>query len=250
MAGGPGGYPPHGDRRGPVNRIQGSPGYVLHARPYRESSQLLELLTPGEGRIAAVLRGGRGRGRSTARPFVRLDLAWSGRGEVHTLNRCDEAAVLRLTGARAVCGLYVNELAIKLLPRQLPDPGFYAAYEAVLAGLADPAMPPEPGLRRYELALLRLLGEGLDFIDPAALEAQVTYVVPPQGLPRPAAPGEESPYAIGGDSLAALLQDRLEGRGQRREAQRLLRRLLEYHLEGKPIVSRQLIARGRLDRTS
>ncbi|MFP4161473.1 MAG: DNA repair protein RecO [Ectothiorhodospira sp.] len=231
-----------------MKRVESSPGYVLHARPYRESSQLLELLTPGEGRIAGVLRGGRRRGHGPARPFVRLDLGWSGRGEVRTLNRCDEDRPLHLAGERAVCGLYVNELAMKLLPREMSDPGFFTAYETVLAGLADPARPPEPGLRRYEMALLRLLGEGLEFIAPGDLTARATYVVAPQAMPREAAPGEVSPYAIRGDSLAALLQGTLDSRSHQREARCLLRHLLEHHLEGKPIVSRQLIARGRSDR--
>lgn len=234
-----------------MSSVSRSIGYVLHARPYRETSQLLELLTVSEGRMAAVLRGARSRGRHAAQPFHRMELAWSGRGQVHTLTQCDETGALRLMGDRAICGLYVNELAMKLLPRQIQVPELFEAYERVLNQLADTRMLVETPLRQYELALLQWLGEGLEFLASEALDPAAHYLVKPQQTPRPAGAGEmDSPHCITGRALAALLRGQLEDREDRRQARRVLRLLLDHHLDGKPLVSRQLIARGRSDATS
>nr|WP_255721783.1 DNA repair protein RecO C-terminal domain-containing protein [Ectothiorhodospira lacustris] len=220
----------------------------MHARPYRETSLLLELLTAAEGRMGAVLRGVRERGR---RPplFVPLEAAWRGRGELPTLTRWEDLGGVSLAGNRAVCGLYVNELAVKLLPRRIPQPEFLAAYARTLSDLSDPAQALEPVLRRYELALLKLLGEGLEFVAAEALEPQQLYRVDPRSGVRRANPHDTpaSPQTIQGEALAALLTDRLDTVAHRRQAKRLLRGLLDYHLDGKPIMSRQLFARGRSD---
>src|SRR3546814_14474165 len=44
----------------PAMRIDQQPAYVLHARPYRETSLLLECLTREHGRLGVVARGVRG----------------------------------------------------------------------------------------------------------------------------------------------------------------------------------------------
>src|SRR3546814_18964261 len=44
----------------PAMRIDQQPSYVLHARPYRETSLLLECLTREHGRLGVVARGVRG----------------------------------------------------------------------------------------------------------------------------------------------------------------------------------------------
>ncbi|AHK78675.1 DNA repair protein RecO [Ectothiorhodospira haloalkaliphila] len=234
-----------------MSTVSRSIGYVLHARPYRETSQLLELFTVSEGRMAAVLRGARNRGRHAAQPFRRMELAWSGRGQVQTLTQCDEIGAMRLKGDRAICGLYVNELAMKLLPRQIQAPDLFEAYEQVLCQLADAGIPVERPLRQYELALLKWLGEGLEFLSSDDLEPGAHYVLEPQQTPRRAGAGEmDSPHCITGRALTALLCGQLEDREDRRQARRVLRLLLDHHLDGKPLVSRQLIARGRSDATS
>ncbi|HNG48185.1 MAG TPA: recombination protein O N-terminal domain-containing protein, partial [Plasticicumulans sp.] len=46
------------------------PAWVLHTRPYRDTSLLLELLTLTRGRVGAVARGARGP-RSRSRGWLR-----------------------------------------------------------------------------------------------------------------------------------------------------------------------------------
>ena len=73
--------------------------YVLHSRSYKESSSLVDLLTP-QGRVRAVLRGARGKAGSLVRPFIPLELELRGRGELKSVARL-EAAGRSGCGSRA-----------------------------------------------------------------------------------------------------------------------------------------------------
>ena len=50
---------------------QMEPALILHVRPYRETSAIVQMFTQGQGRIAGVLRGHRGKkqGQSSIQPF-------------------------------------------------------------------------------------------------------------------------------------------------------------------------------------
>ena len=66
--------------------------YVLHSRAYRESSALVDIFTPA-GRSRAVLRGARGRAGTLARPFIPLEIALRGRGELKTVSHLEAAGI-------------------------------------------------------------------------------------------------------------------------------------------------------------
>ncbi|WP_018231166.1 DNA repair protein RecO [Thioalkalivibrio thiocyanodenitrificans] len=213
-------------------------GFVLHARPFRDNSRVLDLLTEAEGRTACLYRG---RG-AACRSFVRHELVWQGRGELKTLSLMEEQAAFDLPAPRLACGFYLNELALKLLPRQIPLEGLVDEYAEALARLADPQAALEPPLRRYELHLLRHLGEGLDSLDTGALDAGGAYVYEPQRGLRPASAAEVSRGDfVHGGTLRELLEGRLASRQARQEAKHMLRGLLDYHLQGRRIISRALL---------
>ena len=62
-------------------RIEDEPALVLHTRPYRETSVLVDLLTARHGRVAAVLKGGRHR----LPVFSTFRATWYGGRELVTL---------------------------------------------------------------------------------------------------------------------------------------------------------------------
>merc|ERR1712093_766048 len=66
--------------------------FVLHSRPYRESSALVDFFTP-EGRLRAVLRGACGKAGTLARPFVPLEVEFRGRGELKSVGRLEGAGL-------------------------------------------------------------------------------------------------------------------------------------------------------------
>ena len=148
--------------------------YVLHARPYRESSLLLDLLVLERGRVAAVarsVRGARASGRrALLQPLQPLHVGLGGRGDLATLLRFEAASpALPLRGDALLAALYVNELCLRLLPRDEPVDGFFLCYAECLATLAgcagqpiSAASPLSLALRRIESALLGVAGYGLD----------------------------------------------------------------------------------------
>ena len=95
-------------------RVKGQPGFVLHRRPYSETSLLVDLFSREHGRLTVIAKGARQRKsqvRGVLRPFGLITLGWSGKGEVKTLTQCESPApAFNLRKRRLFCGYYLNEL--------------------------------------------------------------------------------------------------------------------------------------------
>jgi DNA repair protein RecO (recombination protein O) len=222
------------------------PAFVLHRRPYRDTSLLLELATRDRGRVAAVARGaraGKGNRMGLLQPFVPLLLALHGRGEVLSLGSAEASgARLVLEGRRLYCGLYVNELMLYLTGREDANPELFAAYLGVLAHLAA-ADDLERVLRTFELELLSQLGFGLQ-LDSEADGASPVLPERRYAFRFDAGPVPDAAGAVSGRTLLALARgEPLEG-DCRREARDLMREVLGVHLGGRRLRSRELFRGG------
>ncbi|HET8806943.1 MAG TPA: DNA repair protein RecO [Methylophaga sp.] len=221
--------------------------YVLHQRPYRETSLLLDVFTEQAGRLSLVARGVRQQKRRQNNPFQLFQplwLSWFGRGELATLAQVETTQpAFMLRGASALCGLYVNELLVRLLASQHPEPAVFALYQQTLARLSD-AGEIEVSLRLFEQQLLDALGYGLDLQHDAygtAIEALVYYrYQPDQGL-IPVI-GQITNDLIQGRSLQQLQQAQDFDMQALAEIKQLMRTVLNYYLDGKPLKSRALFA--------
>ena len=144
-----------------VKRVLLQSAFILHRRPYRNTSLLLEAFSQEQGRLGLVARGvvaPKSRLKGLLQPFTPLLLSWTGVGELATLTTAEETALpIALPPNRGLAGLYVNELLVRLLPRLDPLPSLFVAYETLLAELAT-APGEEPPLRRFEKRLLEELG--------------------------------------------------------------------------------------------
>ncbi len=212
-------------------------GYVIAARPYRESSLLLELLTREEGRSGALARGVRTAARGGARraslePFRLLALDCRGRGELRTLVAAEILAEPPpLCGRRLFAGLYLNELVYRLLPRREPHPRLFERYAVSLAELAA---SPHPGwaLLRFERDLLAELGYALELERDARgrpIEPAMHYRFEPEGAPRPSAERASLP----GAAFLALAADEPPPRDVERHCRRLLTQAFAAHFPGR-----------------
>ena len=122
-----------------ARRIQLQPAYVLHHRPYRDTSRILELFTRDHGRVSVFARGARGGVKSGAsllpllQPFNRLLVSWSGRGEAGQLTGAEfDGAMTPLPPDRLVHGFYLNELLLKLFARHDSHPDVFALYSQTM----------------------------------------------------------------------------------------------------------------------
>ena len=231
-----------------TERVEMEAAYVLHHRPYRESSQLLEVLAREHGRVGLVARGARGvrpRWRGSLQPFQPLHLSWSGRGGLCTLKAAEPAAPpFRLRGDHLLSAYYLNELVLAFTTRGDPHPELFAHYSAGLAGLAVSDGTEIP-LRRFELALLNEVGYGLsvatDAQTGAALDPAQDYDYVVERGAVPVARGHAGPAWTGRQLLAIAAGDfdRVEDLSV---AKRLLRRVLTHHLGGRALRTREVFA--------
>jgi DNA repair protein RecO (recombination protein O) len=233
-------------------RILEQPAYVLHARAYRETSFLLETLTRDHGRAAMVARGARSpksKWRNVLQPFRPLLISWSARGELGTLTGADQvAAPPGLHGEALFCGLYLNELLIRLLHRGDPHPEVFERYRKVLADLALGG-PPQPVLRIFEKHLLDAVGYGLildrEYVSGNPIRAEAMYDYrPDRGPVRVGENADKKGRAVSGTALLALQSEQLED-GLLPELRGLMRRVIGYHLGDKPLASSALFGRRR-----
>jgi DNA repair protein RecO (recombination protein O) len=218
-------------------RVDVQPGFVLHARPYRETSLLLEVLSRDHGRVGLVARGVRGARSRTPRallqPAMLLHLSWSGQGELATLNAVEAVgAPATMSGDALLCSLYLNELVARLLPRNDPHPGVFAAYAETLDRLQTASAWP---LRRFERDLLADLGYGLvlghEADSDVPIDAKSDYAYRLDAGPvswRGATDG----LRLRGSALLALAADQEPGVEDLAALRRLLRALIAHHLDG------------------
>ena len=151
-----------------VHKHDNQPVYVLHTYPFKETSLVVELFSQQFGRIAAVAKGARrphSAMRGMLQSFQMLSGAWSGKNELKTLHSLDwNAGLTLLKGEALMCGFYMNELLLRLLPREDAHENLFEYYDVTLKTLAtqqdfvdgqaaNSAKSLAITLRRFELKL-------------------------------------------------------------------------------------------------
>ena len=227
-------------------RIEQQAVYVLHAHPWRETSLVVEMFSRQHGRLPMVAKGARRAGsafRGVLMAFQPLLADWSGGGEVRTLARVEWCGGMALLAGRGLlCGYYLNELLIRLLPREDAHPELFDDYAAALAELSAGG-PPDRCLRRFELALLR----GLGYAPELSLEAESWGPVREEGryhfiIERGLVPCEQAPEgaALTGRALLDMHSGAFAEVETLQQAKQLFRQLINHHLGGQALQSRRV----------
>lgn len=231
------------------------PAYVIHRRPWRETSLLVDLFSLNHGRVSVIARGANGSKsalKAQLQPFQPLLLGWAGRGDLKTLTQVDvrDGPALHRT-VSLYSGLYLNELVQRVLPQADPHPTLFAAYIEAL-GLLAQVSDVEPVLRKFEQAFAAALG--YDFAWDLAMDtgetvsAAHTYCYDPeQGIVSSVTAGVRL-RNLPGDTLLALAAGEFESTASRRVAKRVMRILIDYLLQGRPLNSRSLFTHQRGER--
>jgi DNA repair protein RecO (recombination protein O) len=235
-----------------VHRVQLQPAYVLHHRPYRDTSRILELFTRDFGRISVFARGVRGGKKAAAslasmlQPFHRVLVSFSGRGEAGQLTGAEfDGGFVELPGARTLSGFYLNELLMRLFERHDAHADVFELYDHTLTQLKNASADENRLLRIFEKRLLELIGYGLlldresqsgDAVRP---DAMYRYV-PERGVTRIEGVAEGQ-LIFSGATLLALSTEILDP-SQRSDARRLLRAALDQYLAGRELRSREVLA--------
>lgn len=234
-------------------RVELAPLYVLHHRPWRDTSRMLDVFTRDHGRLTLFARGVRGpksRSASLLQPFRLLLGSWTGSGDAGQLNQV-EAAVAGVEGFAAadrpplpastlISAWYLNELVLKLTVRNDPQPMVFDLYHSTLERLRG-GEAVAAVLRRFERQLLELLGYGVEFEREAreggALRSDAYYHFHPD-LGFIEVTGEAPATAFSGKELLAIAGDEYEDPTVLEAARRVLRTALDRALEGRDLSTR------------
>ena len=230
-------------------RADHEPGYVLHTYPYKETSLIVEAFTRRHGRMALLARGAR-RPRSAMRgvllAFHPLRLGWSGSAELSNLMQAEWGGALQpLAGRGLMCGFYLNELILRLLPREDPHEALFDAYSEALARLSG-GDAYSAVLRSFEKRLLAELGYA-PLLDREALsgdpiEPSGSYVYEPDRGPVRTPSGDRGgDLFVSGRTLLDLAADDYSRSETRDEARYLMRVLIGQRLHGQVLHTRSVL---------
>ena len=236
-------------------RVHQQDAWILHHRPFRDSSQILDVLTRDHGRIAVVARGSRGaRSKLTGvlRPFMPLRVSWVAKTDLGTLTGAEAAgAPTALSGDALLSAFYVNELLLNFLLRHDPQPEIFELYGAVLESLGSTGSVAA-SLRSFELELLGLLGYAVNLDQEAAshedLDPERHYDYRIEQGPVPVE-RSDGPLVFRGATLRAIAAQDFDDAEVLRAAGRLLRQVVAHHLGGRELQSRKVLLelhRGRI----
>jgi len=229
-----------------MHRIELQPAFVLHARPYRDTSFLVDCFTPDYGRVCAIARGvrrGKNNQRSLINPFIPLLISLQGKSSLKLLVSLESTGHrLNLAGVRLFSGLYLNELLMRVLPEWDGCPDLFGHYTDALSELAG-EVDVEIVLRRFEKHLLQELGYGIDWRcdagTGAALEPAAWYRLDTQAgfIPVGSAEGTN---VYSGACLMDIAYNRYSLPDSKKVAKQICRALLQPLLGDQPLKSRQL----------
>ncbi len=220
------------------------PAFVLQHRPYRESSLLLELFTRDFGIVSVLAKGVRKEKSTMAGvllPFTLLNVSFLDRHELKTLSQAEFVVSYPLQRLALYCGFYVNELLQRFLHRHDPHGSLFEAYRNCLRDLAD-ADAIEQTLRYFELRVLEECGYGIDLEVDSRTGVDVAdgrryRFVADLGVV------EDASGQVGGETLRRLAAMAPLGPQHRLEAKCLLRAMLDAHLSGRPLKSRDVLGK-------
>ncbi len=236
------------------NQIDLQPAYLLHSRPFRDSSRLLDFITPDFGRFSAIANGSRrvgAKNKGLLQPFTPIQISVSGKSELKTLRSVElvsDAFVLK--GEQLYSALYINELMVRLVHANESEEDLFLEYERTL-GLLQHGKDLEPILRCFEIALLDVIGYGIEFkIDASSGEA----IVPDEHYYFEIDKGfshidisranvddlKQRQNYFPGKVIIQISEKDFSTSAAKKSAKKLLRYVLGIYMGPKPLTSRQL----------
>lgn len=226
--------------------------YVLHTYPFKETSLVVELFSQQFGRVAAVAKGARrphSLMRGMLQSFQLLNGTWSGKNELKTLHSLDwNAGLTLMKGDALMCGFYMNELLLRLLPREDAHEDLFAYYSDTLTELSGLQAKANSSalaiiLRKFELKLLQALGYAVPLREdeqgePILADKQYRYEAEYGACDTDAT---KQGILVMGGTLLAMADDDYRLTSTQQQSKQLMRYLLQHYLGDKPLHTRQLL---------
>ena len=222
-------------------------GVLLSVKRHGETSAIVDVFTREHGKLALVARGSRAaksRLRGVLRPFQPLRLSWFIRSDLGTLTGAEiDAVPISLTGDALLSAYYVNELVLNFLHRHDPQPEIFDVYDHTIRALASTGSLAAT-LRDFEIELLRMLGYALNLEYEAVGEQPLVddeyydYRVEQGAV---SVSRNTGPMVFSGRVLKSIHSRVFDDGAVLRDAARLLRAVIDHHLDGKELKTRKVL---------
>ncbi len=241
------------------NKQREQHAFVLHARPFQENQQLVELLTEYDGKVSALVYVGQSKRsikKGLIQPFLPLKLIF--KNQDANLKRIisveASAKSYALSKNNLYSAFYINELLVRLLTDDIMCESLFTHYQIALSSLSQD-LPIAAQLRRFELSLLDELGLSFDF-SPIFNENSDNiagfYYLAEQGfMPayKYAVNNITTPY-FNTEHLQAIAEHVYHNKPLLNAAaeqtfKRLMRDVINHLLDGKPLNSRKLFTKKK-----
>ncbi len=238
--------------------------YVLHSRPFKDTSLLVDFFTENFGRLTLIAKGARQQKKKNnflLQPFIKIKISWQGKSQLKTLtsteitniaitpeSHCEKekGRTEELTSKYLYSAFYANELLTYLLPLDEPNADIFSLYDGLLSALKC-QFDLEGSLRFFEFSLLSELGYGIDF-NSSASQAKIEvdkkyYYLPNEGFIDKNRDNEElaaSYNSFAGSAILAIANNAYEQAEVRQVAKTIARTAINHLTSGKKIKSREL----------
>ncbi|HQT25752.1 MAG TPA: DNA repair protein RecO [Burkholderiales bacterium] len=231
-----------------ADRIDSQEAFILHAYPFRETSLIVEAFSKMHGRVALVARGAR-RPMSSFRglllSFQPLHLSWYGKSELRTLHGAErQGGRPGLRGMALICGLYLNELVMRLLPRDDPHEALFSNYAETLSAMMEGGNL-QAILRRFEVDLLNELGYAPmlenDAVSGEPLEPERVYTYELERGPAEGTGDENRSVRLLGKTLLDMASGNYSDPVTQQQSKALMRMLINHHIGAQPLHTRRLL---------
>jgi len=226
-----------------------TPAFILHRKPYSDSSLLIDLFSLQYGKITCIAKGvksGKKQKASILQPFIPLMVSIIGKGEVKTLSVSEAAGnTIKLERNALYSAYYINELLLKFLHKNEAHETVFAAYGELLISLEKNDHGAEKLLRYFEINLLAELGYGLQLIHDAnsarLIDPEKKYYYEHDSGPRQFQSDSHLSSnipVVSGSTLLAMNTQSLSSEQGLKESKLLMRHVIKHLLGGYHFKSR------------
>jgi DNA repair protein RecO (recombination protein O) len=236
------------------NKILLEPAFVLHTRPYQETSLIVEFFTQSFGRINAVAKGAK-RPKSPLRsiltPVSRLSVSLSGKSELKNLSSAEILDHYPLSdGASLNSIIYINELIAKATEKEDPHEIIFLKYQNFLENISknNNLDNLELLLRDFEMTLLQEMGYGIDLTRDAEtnnkLKEDTNYRFDPNIGFTFITAGNRPKISFLGKDIIDFSEGKFEKKSVRAASKIIMRTALDYHLGNKSLNIRKYLTKN------
>lgn len=229
-------------------RINHQPAFMLHARPWSETSLLVDMFTLEYGRFRLLAKGARRQKtgqRAILQSFQPLSISWSGKRSLMTLTGTEAIQTYpRLRDRNLASAYYMSELLFKFLHANDAHEVLFEAYAQAIEQLGG-TLDTEVVLRGFECSLLSEVGYGLQLEFDAASQQPIKnearyFYYPEKGPVEIDEQDDENSLAVSGRTLKSLAARQFAHQDTLRESKRLLRNLLMRQIAGHSLNTREV----------